>query len=114
MSTPQAGGDRDEQAVCAIVLAGERPGGSALARALDLPAAVLAEVGGHSSLARVMRALEASGSVSGGWLVGPASPVDATHPAIAAVLASGRFRWCAPAAGPSACALRYSSRLIVT
>ena len=50
----------------AVVLAGERPGGSDFSRALGLPASVLVDVAGKSAVARVIEALESSDWVDGG------------------------------------------------
>lgn len=88
----------------AIVLAGERPGGSPLARALGLPAAVLAQLGGRSTMARVLDALRGSRSVCGGVVCGPATEVLEQAPELREQLARGDFRWQAPAAGPAASA----------
>ena len=92
-------------ALRAIVLAGERPGGNALARALGLEAGVLAEVAGRSCLERVLDALRASRSVEGGLLVGPRREVRDSSPAIASLLATGDYAWRAPATGPAASAV---------
>jgi len=89
----------------AIVLAGERPGGNALARALGLEAGVLAEVAGQSCLERVLGALRASGSVAGGLLVGPRREIRESSPVIAGLLAAGDYAWRAPATGPAASAV---------
>jgi hypothetical protein len=88
----------------AIVLAGERPEGNALAQALGLPAGVLAPLGGRSTMARVLDALRASRSVTGGVVCGPAAPVLERTPELRDQLAQGDFRWLAPAAGPAASA----------
>lgn len=88
-------------ALSAIVLAGERPGGNALARAHGVPAGVLVEVAGQSCIARVLQALRASDSVAGGLLVGPRPEVLAARPDLARLLAAGDFTWVAPADGPS-------------
>jgi GTP:adenosylcobinamide-phosphate guanylyltransferase len=89
----------------AIVLAGERPGGNALARELKVPAGALVEVAGQTCLERVIATLRASERVAGGILVGPARPVVDNTPLLEALLRVGDFIWRAPAAGPSASAL---------
>ncbi len=89
----------------AVVLAGERPGGNALARSLGLAAGVLAEVGGATCLERVVAALRASHAIAGGVLVGPGAPLPQTDARVRALLDRGDFEWLAPADGPSASAL---------
>lgn len=89
----------------AIVLAGERPGGNALARALGLEAGVLAEVAGQSCLERVLGALRASDTVGGGLLVGPRREIREASPVISGLLADGDYAWRAPATGPAASAV---------
>ncbi|MEQ8661598.1 MAG: NTP transferase domain-containing protein [Gammaproteobacteria bacterium] len=88
----------------AIVLAGERPGGNALARALGIEAGVLAPVAGRTCVERVLAALRASESVRGGLLVGPRAEVRARSAVIAVLLERGDFAWLAPADGPAASA----------
>ena len=61
----------------AVVLAGERPGGSAIIQELGLAASVLIDVAGKSALARVIDALETSEMVDGGLLCGGAAEVSA-------------------------------------
>ena len=89
----------------AIVLAGERPGGNALARELNVPAGVLVEVAGKTCLERVIATLRASGRIAGGILVGPARSVLDSTPLFETLLHAGDFAWRMPAAGPSASAL---------
>jgi hypothetical protein len=87
-----------------VVLAGERPGGNALARSLGVPAGVLVEVDGEACLARVVRALCESGSVAGGVLCGPREEIVASSPLVRELLRSGDLCWLAPATGPAASA----------
>lgn len=89
----------------AIVLAGERAGGNALARTQGLAASVLIEIAGRSLLERVIDTLRASRSIAGGLVVGPHATVVANTPRVRELFARGDFRWLAPAAGPSASAL---------
>jgi len=89
----------------AIVLAGERPGGSAFSRELGLPASVLVDVAGQSALARVFSTLSLSEQVGGGVLCGPAEQIYRNNPEFQDILAGTDFHWLAPAAGPSASAL---------
>lgn len=95
----------------AIVLAGERPGGNALARAHGLPASVLIEVAGKSCIARVIATLRASRAIDGGLVVGPSADIAHTDAVMQELLAMGDFRWLEPANGPSASALRASGAL---
>ncbi len=89
----------------AVVLAGERPGGSDFSRELGLTASVLADVAGKSALARVIEALESSRSVTGGVLCGPAENVYREAPEFGQILANSSFSWIEPRSGPSASAL---------
>lgn len=95
----------------AIVLAGERSGGNALAREHNLSAGVLVDVNGKSSITRVIDALRASSTVSGGCVVGPAAPLPQNEPALRELFAPGDYTWLAPAAGPSASALAGSEAM---
>ena len=88
-----------------VVLAGERPGGNALARALGVPAGVLADVAGQTALARVIGALRAGQRVAGGVLCGPRGDIVAASPELQRLLAPGDVRWLAPADGPAASAV---------
>jgi len=98
-------------AIPAIVLAGERAGGNALARAHGLGASVLIEVAGRSLIERVIDTLRASRSIAGGLVVGPHATVVENTPGLRALFARGDFRWQAPAAGPSASALAAAASL---
>jgi molybdopterin-guanine dinucleotide biosynthesis protein A len=90
----------------AVVLAGERPGGSAFSRELGLPAGVLVDVAGQSALARVLAALTGSTQVDGGILCGPSEEIYRAHPVFRDILAGTGFQWLAPDPGPSASALK--------
>lgn len=89
----------------AIVLAGERPGGNALARTLGLPAGVLAPLAGKPCLARVLDALRQAESISEVLVCGPAASVVADSRELAALLDQDDVDWLAPATGPAASAL---------
>jgi hypothetical protein len=97
--------ERADERFRVIVLAGERPGGSAFSRQLGLSASVLVDVGGKSALARVIEALEKSSETRGGVLCGPAESVYRQCPEFGSILAGTAFSWVAPQAGPSASAL---------
>jgi hypothetical protein len=88
-----------------VVLAGERPGGNALAQALGVPAGVLVDVAGETALSRVLGALRASRRVSGGVLCGPAGDIVASSAELERLLSAGDVRWVPPAAGPAASAV---------
>lgn len=95
----------------AVVLAGERPGGSALSRELGLVSSVLVDVAGKPAVARVIEALELSGTVQGGVLCGPSEDVYSRASEFREILAGSRFDWLAPASGPSASAVAGLERL---
>jgi len=89
----------------AVVLAGERPGGSDFSRQLGLAASVLVEVAGKSALARVIGALESSQWVNGGIVCGPVESIYHQRPEFREILKSSSFQWIPPQSGPSASAL---------
>jgi GTP:adenosylcobinamide-phosphate guanylyltransferase len=87
-----------------IVLAGERPGGNPLAKALNLPAGILVEIAGKPCVTRVLTALDASSSVAGGVMIGP-QPEVAESAQMQQILGSSQLRWLPPATGPAESAL---------
>lgn len=89
----------------AIVLAGERPGGSPLASAAGVDANVLVPVGGQPCIARVLGALRGSPAVDDILVCGPSEHIMQGHAMLQALLQEQRARWVAPAPGPSASAL---------
>lgn len=90
----------------AIVLAGERPGGSVLARALNLPAGILAPLAGQPCISRVVDALNSAGRVDGLTLVGPDRQIiDANEP-LRDLLERPGLSWLPPQPGPAASALQ--------
>ncbi|MEQ8858156.1 MAG: NTP transferase domain-containing protein [Pseudomonadales bacterium] len=89
----------------AIVLAGERPGGGALAQALNLPAGVLAPLAGRPCIEHVVEALRAAECVSDLVLSGPERTVVDAAPVLTALLDAPDVSWVAPAPGPAASAL---------
>ena len=95
----------DAAPIKAIVLAGERPGGNVLARALGLSSSVLAEVGGKACVARVISVLRECNAVAGGTLVGPTQDVVAAESLFTRLLERDDFSWQEPASGPSSSAL---------
>ncbi len=94
-----------EQPFAAVVLAGERPGGSALSRQLGLSSSVLVEVAGQPAVQRVIQALSSSQQVGGGVLCGPSAAVWQAEPRFADILQDTAFTWLEPASGPSASAI---------
>lgn len=93
-------------ALRAIVLAGDRPGGSALAQSEGVAAAALVKVAGQTTLNRVLTTLTASKQVSGGLVVGPAAQICASDRDFESRLAAHDFKWLPPAAGPSRSVLK--------
>ena len=89
----------------AVVLAGERPGGSAISQELDLSANVLVTVAGKSALARVIETLETSEMVEGGLLCGPVEEIYRDNEEFRQIIRASSFQWTAPESGPSASAL---------
>lgn len=90
----------------AIVLAGERPGGSALAVATGAPAAVLATVAGRPSIVRVIETLRAARGIDGGVIAGPEPEVCRGSTALDALFETGDYTWIEPDHGPAESALR--------
>ncbi len=89
----------------AVILAGERPGGSPLSHAFNVPASVMVPVAGKPSLARVIQAITDSRAASGGIICGPSADVVANSGELEKLLQSPGFEWLAPASGPAASAL---------
>jgi GTP:adenosylcobinamide-phosphate guanylyltransferase len=94
-----------------VILAGERPGGSALSKAFNISSSVMVPVAGQPSLARVMRAVNESNLAEGGIICGPASDVVSKSKALKALLQQPEYEWSAPAAGPAASALSALDKL---
>ena len=91
----------------AVLLAGDRPGGSRLAQATGVPAGALVPVAGQPCIARALAALRAAPCIDGGLIVGPDEATLRQSEALATLLAPGDYRWIAPAAaGPAESALR--------
>ncbi len=90
----------------AVVLAGERPGGSPLTRALGLKASVLIDVAGKPAVQRVVEALSGADQVSGGLLCGPAKSVYQDAPEFERILKGTSFQWLEPESGPSVSAIK--------
>ncbi len=89
----------------AIVLAGERPGGGTLARALELPSGVLAPLAGRPCIQHVVDALREASCVGTLVLCGPARDVVDGSQALRSLVAAADVVWREPARGPAASAL---------
>lgn len=88
-----------------VILAGERPGGSPLSHAFNVPASVMVPVAGQPALSRVMQAIEDSQQSAGGIICGPSADVLAASEELRSLLLNPGFEWLAPADGPAASAL---------
>lgn len=95
--------DHDRQQPAAVaILAGERPGGSVLARHFAVPSSVLVPLAGRTPLEFALQAVSKSTKVSGGWLLGPDPEVLQAHPqASQAVREAGLQPW-PTSTGPAA------------
>ncbi len=87
-----------------VVLAGERPGGSPLARRFNASAGVMVPVAGKPCLERVLHAIEGSHLVGGGIVCGPAADVVRGDAYLRKLLRNPAHHWLEPAAGPAASA----------
>jgi len=87
-----------------ILLAGERPGGNALAQEFNLPVSVLIKVGTQACINWVLDALQASQRIGAGILCGPTQDVVAGSKVFGAVLDRYPITWLAPESGPAASA----------
>ncbi len=94
-----------------VILAGERPGGSPLSHAFNVPASVMVPVAGKPSLARVMSAIEDSRRADGGIICGPAADVIADSKELESLLHHPDYEWLASATGPAASALSALEKL---
>ena len=88
-----------------VILAGERPGGSALSYAFNISASVMVPVAGKPSLARVIQAIKDSQRADGGIICGPSADVVANSEELNKLLQGPDFEWLTPATGPAASAL---------
>ena len=88
-----------------VILAGERPGGSALSLAFNIPASVLVPVAGKPCLQRVMDAIKESEQAQGGLIIGPTAEVLEQSEALQKLLQDPNFQWLEPATGPASSAL---------
>jgi hypothetical protein len=94
-----------------VILAGERPGGSALSHAFNISASVMVPVAGKPSLARVMQAVKDSRQANGGIICGPSAAVVENNEELKSLLQDPDFVWLEPALGPAASALSALEKL---
>lgn len=89
----------------AVVLAGERPGGSPLAKAAGVAAGVLVPVAGKTAVARVIDTLQASARIEDCLLCGPEQSIAEESEVIRELTSKDGVRWLAPGPGPAASTL---------
>ena len=85
----------------AVILAGDRPGGSKLATVEKVKAGVLVELRGKPCIQHVIEALRASKSISGGTVVGPKRDKIDKNKFFRMLMSSDDYDWCPPGDGPS-------------
>lgn len=88
-----------------VILAGERPGGSPISHAFNVPASVMVPVAGKPALARVMQAIQDSQQAGSGIICGPSADVVDGCEELKGLLHQPGFEWLTPASGPAASAL---------
>ena len=88
-----------------IILAGERPGGSALSHAFNISASVMVPVAGKPALVHVIQAIKDSLKANGGIICGPAANIVESTPELKSILQNPDHEWLEPATGPAASAL---------
>lgn len=94
-----------------VILAGERPGGSPISHAFNVPASVMVPVAGKPALARVMQAIQDSQQTGGGIICGPSADVVTSSEKLKDLLQQPDFEWLTPASGPAASALSALEKL---
>jgi molybdopterin-guanine dinucleotide biosynthesis protein A len=94
-----------------VILAGERPGGSALSHTFNISASVMVPVAGKPSLARVIQAIKDSQRADGGIICGPSDDAIANNEELDRLLQVPDFEWLKPATGPAASALSALEKL---
>jgi len=95
----------------AVILAGERPGGSPLSQAFNVSASVMVPVAGKPALARVIEAIEDSRQSGGGIICGPAADAVGASETLQELLQQPGFTWLSPASGPAASAISALQKL---
>ena len=94
-----------------VILAGERPGGSPLSHAFNVPASVMVPVAGKPSLARVIQAIDGSNSTGSGVICGPSAEIVENNEELKTILHTTPNEWLEPAQGPAASALAALEKL---
>ena len=94
-----------------VILAGERPGGSALSHSFGVSASVMVPVAGEPLLKRVMQAINNSQLAEGGIICGPSADVVGHDPELRDLLQDPVHEWLEPATGPAASALTALEKL---
>lgn len=84
-----------------VILAGERPGGSALSQAFNLPSSVMVPVAGKPCIQRVIEAIKDSEWAQGGLICGPTPDVLEKSEDFQQLLKDPCFKWHPPATGPA-------------
>jgi len=87
-----------------ILLAGERPGGNALAQEFNLPVSVLIKVGTQACINWVLDALQESRLLGKGIMCGPSQEIVSQSEIFGAALQRYPLTWLAPETGPAASA----------
>lgn len=85
----------------ALIMAGIRPGGDALARAAGVPSKAFLPIAGTPMLVRVLRTLESAERVDRVTVVGLDAAAIASEPTVAAIAAAGEVEFLPGAATPS-------------
>jgi molybdopterin-guanine dinucleotide biosynthesis protein A len=94
-----------------VILAGERPGGSPISHAFNVPASVMVPVAGKPSLVRVIQAIDESNSAHSGVICGPAAESLENSEELKTILHNTDYEWLEPARGPAASALAALEKL---
>lgn len=94
-----------------VVLAGERPGGSAISEAFGVAASVMVSVAGKPSLARVLETITESRQVDGGIICGPTSDAVNKSDELKNLLQHPGFEWLEQSVGPAASAMAALDKL---
>jgi hypothetical protein len=94
-----------------VILAGERPGGSPISQAFDVPASVMVPVAGKPAIARVMEAVENSRMAAGGIICGPSAGIVADSQELRTLLDHPQYEWLEQSTGPAASAMAALEKL---
>jgi GTP:adenosylcobinamide-phosphate guanylyltransferase len=94
-----------------VILAGERPGGSPISQAFDVPASVMVPVAGKPAIARVIEAVENSRMAAGGIICGPSAEIVANSQQLQTILGHPQYEWLDQSTGPAASAMAALEKL---